>query len=122
MQLAQRLDLIAEPQTIKMAKLGRELRAKGVNITDLSLGEPDFCTPEHICNAATEAMANCYTKYTPVAGLPELRDAICEKLKRDNNLEYSREEIIVSTGAKQALANAILSIINPGDEVIIPTP
>jgi aspartate aminotransferase len=122
MQLAQRLDRIAEPQTIKMAKLGRELRAKGINIIDLSLGEPDFCTPEHICNAATEAMAECYTKYTPVAGFPELRDAICEKLKRDNNLEYKREEIIVSTGAKQALANAILSLINPGDEVIIPTP
>lgn len=122
MQLAQRLDLIAEPQTIKMAKLGRELRAKGINIIDLSLGEPDFCTPEHICNAATEAMANCYTKYTPVAGLPELRDMICQKLKRDNNLDYTREEVIVSTGAKQALANAILSLINPGDEVIIPTP
>jgi aspartate aminotransferase len=122
MQLAQRLDRIAEPQTIKMAKLGRELRAKGINIIDLSLGEPDFCTPEHICNAATEAMAECYTKYTPVAGFPELRDAICEKLKRDNNLEYKREEIIVSTGAKQALANAILSLINSGDEVIIPTP
>ncbi|RYE25221.1 MAG: pyridoxal phosphate-dependent aminotransferase [Sphingobacteriales bacterium] len=122
MQLAQRLDRISEPQTIKMAKLGRELKAKGANIIDLSLGEPDFCTPKHICDAATEAMDNCYTKYTPVAGLPELRDAICEKLKRDNNLEYKREEIIVSTGAKQVLANAILSLINPGDEVIIPTP
>ena len=105
-----------------MAKLGRELRAKGANIIDLSLGEPDFVTPEHICKAATEAMANGYTKYTPVAGLPELREAISEKLKRDNNLDYKPEEIMVSTGAKQSLANAILCLINPGDEVIIPTP
>ena len=122
MQLAQRLDRIKEPQTIKMAKLGRELRAQGAQIIDLSLGEPDFNTPEHICNAATEAMNCGFTKYTPVVGIPELRQAISAKLKRDNNLDYAPEEIIVSTGAKQSLANAILSIINPGDEVIIPTP
>lgn len=122
MQLAKRLDRISEPQTIKMAKLGRELRAQGINIIDLSLGEPDFVTPKHICDAATDAMAKGYTKYPPVAGIPELREAICQKLKRDNNLDYKPEEIIVSTGAKQALANAILSLINPGDEVIIPTP
>lgn len=122
MQLAQRLDRISEPQTIKMAKLSRELKSQGISIVDLSLGEPDFCTPQHICDAATEAMANCYTKYTPVVGLPELREAICQKLKRDNNLDYSIDEIIVSTGAKQSLANVILSLINEGDEVIIPTP
>ena len=122
MELAHRLDRVKEPQTIKMAKLGRELRAKGANIIDLSLGEPDFVTPEHICKAATKAMANGYTKYTPVAGLPELREAISEKLKRDNNLDYKPEEIMVSTGAKQSLANAILCLINAGDEVIIPTP
>ncbi len=122
MQLAQRLNRIAEPQTIKMAKLSRELRAKGIDIIDLSLGEPDFATPEFIDDAATLAMEQGYTKYPPVAGYPELRDAISKKLKRDNDLEYSADEIIVSTGAKQSLANAILSIINPGDEVIIPTP
>lgn len=122
MQLAQRLNRVAEPQTIKMAKLGRELKAKGINIIDLSIGEPDFCTPEHICDAATQAMADCYTKYTPVLGYPELRSAISEKLKRDNGLEYAIDEIIVSTGAKQSLANAILSLIDTGDEVIIPTP
>lgn len=122
MQLADRLNLVSEPQTIKMAKLGRELRAKGINIIDLSLGEPDFRTPEHICNAAIQAMAEGYFKYTPVAGFLELREAICHKLKRDNNLDYKPEEIIVSTGAKQSLANAILSIVNPDDEVIIPTP
>ncbi|MBS1779765.1 MAG: pyridoxal phosphate-dependent aminotransferase [Bacteroidetes bacterium] len=122
MQLAQRLNRIAEPQTIKMAKLSRELRAKGIDIIDLSLGEPDFATPEFIDDAATLAMEQGYTKYPPVAGYPELREAISKKLKRDNDLEYSADEIIVSTGAKQSLANAILSIINPGDEVIIPTP
>ena len=122
MELAKRLDRVQEPQTIKMAKLGRALRAQGANIIDLSLGEPDFITPEHICRAASEAMQQGYTKYTPVAGLPELREAICKKLKRDNDLDYKPEEIIVSTGAKQSLANTILSLINPGDEVIIPTP
>lgn len=122
MQLAQRLDRVSEPQTIKMAKLGRELRAQGINIIDLSLGEPDFRTPDHICKAAMQAMDEGYFKYTPVAGYPELRAAICEKLKRDNGLEYSPEEVIVSTGAKQSLANVILSVVDPGDEVIIPTP
>lgn len=105
-----------------MAKLGRELRAKGIDIIDLSLGEPDFITPKHICDAATEAMAEGYTKYTPVAGYAELREAIVTKLKQENNLDYSADQVIVSTGAKQALANAILSIINPGDEALIPTP
>ena len=122
MELAHRLDRIQEPQTIKMAKLGRELRAQGAQIIDLSLGEPDFNTPEHIRDAACEAMSAGYTKYTPVMGFPELRQSICGKVKRDNGLDYSPEEVIVSTGAKQSLANAILSLINPGDEVIIPTP
>lgn len=122
MELAKRLDRISEPQTIRMAKLSRELKAQGHNIIDLSLGEPDFRTPKHICDAAAVAMAEGYTKYTPVVGYPELREAICAKLKRDNNLEYGIDEVIVSTGAKQCLANAVLSLINPGDEVVIPTP
>ncbi|MES2703595.1 MAG: pyridoxal phosphate-dependent aminotransferase [Bacteroidota bacterium] len=122
MQLAQRISSISEPQTIKMAKLGRELKAKGINIVDLSLGEPDFKTPEHICEAAVKAMEDGYTKYTPVAGYPELLEAISGKLKRDNNLDYAANEIMVSTGAKQSLANAILALVDPGDEVIIPTP
>ncbi|HEY1031115.1 MAG TPA: pyridoxal phosphate-dependent aminotransferase [Flavipsychrobacter sp.] len=122
MQLAKRLDRISEPQTIKMAKLGRELRAQGCDLIDLSLGEPDFSTPAFICQAAIEAMNEGYTKYTPVVGYPELRKAISEKLKRDNGLDYAIDEIIVSTGAKQSLANAVLSLVNPGDEVIIPTP
>lgn len=122
MQLSKRLDRVSEPQTIKMAKLGRELRAKGIDIIDLSLGEPDFTTPKHICDAATQAMADGYTKYTPVAGYPELREAISQKLKRDNGLDYPIDQIIASTGAKQSLANIILSVIDPGDEVLIPTP
>ncbi len=122
MQLAQRLNRVAEPQTIKMAKLSRELKAQGINIIDLSLGEPDFRTPQHICDAAVRAMDEGYTKYTPVVGYLELREAICTKLKRDNGLEYTPDEIIVSTGAKQSLANTILSLVDPGDEVLIPTP
>jgi aspartate aminotransferase len=105
-----------------MAKLSRELKAKGVSLVDLSLGEPDFPTPVHIRDAAKAAMDEGFTKYPPVAGFPELRQAIVTKLKRDNNLEYAQENIMVSTGAKQVLANAILSLVSPGDEAIIPTP
>lgn len=122
MQLAQRLNSVTEPQTIKMAKLSRELKAKGINIVDLSLGEPDFKTPEFICAAATKAMNDGYTKYPPVCGFPELLEAISLKLKRDNNLDYAPNEIIVSTGAKQSLYNAIMCLVDPGDEVLIPTP
>jgi len=122
MQLAQRLTSITEPQTIKMAKLSRELKAKGINIIDLSLGEPDFRTPEPICLAATKAMNDGFTKYPPVAGFPDLLEAISMKLKRDNNLDYAANEIIVSTGAKQSLYNAVMCLVDPGDEVIIPAP
>lgn len=122
MHLAQRLDRISEPQTIKMAKLSRELKAQGKDIIDLSLGEPDFRTPDHIGTAAIQAIEKGYTKYTPVAGIPELRQAICGKLMRDNGLVYAPEQILVSTGAKQSLANAVLAIVDPGDEAIIPTP
>jgi len=122
MKFSNRLSRISEPQTIKMAKLTRALKAEGANIVDLSLGEPDFATPQHIVLAATKAMEDGFTKYTPVAGIPDLRNAIVEKLKRDNNLQYATENILVSTGAKQSLANVILCMIDKGDEVIIPTP
>jgi aspartate aminotransferase len=122
MNFSNRLSRISEPQTIKMAKLTRALKSEGVNIVDLSLGEPDFATPQHIVLAATKAMEDGFTKYTPVAGIPDLRNAIVEKLKRDNNLHYATENILVSTGAKQSLANVILCMIDKGDEVIIPTP
>ena len=105
-----------------MAKMSRELKAKGINIVDLSLGEPDFRTPAHINEAAINAINEGYSKYPPVAGFPELLDAISVKLKRDNNLNYAPNQIIVSTGAKQSIYNAVTTIVDPGDEVIIPTP
>jgi len=122
MQLSSILQRFNEPETLKMAKLGRELRAKGIDVIDLSLGEPDFDTPEHIKQAAKKAIDDNFSHYTPVAGYLDLREAVCFKLKRDNDLEYKPENIIVSTGAKQSLANAILSIVDDNQEVIIPTP
>lgn len=120
--LSSLLERFSEPETLKMAKLGRELRAKGIDIVDLSLGEPDFDTPQHIKDAAIKAINDNWSHYTPVAGYQDLREAVCHKLKRDNNLEYKPENIVVSTGAKQCLANAILAIVDEEDEVIIPTP
>src|SRR5438046_1750392 len=122
MQLSSLLDRFAEPETLKMAKLGRELRAKGVDVIDLSLGEPDFDTPQHIKDAAIKAINDNWSHYTPVPGFPDLREAVCSKLKRDNNLDYKPENIVSSTGAKQSLANAILALADEGEEVIIPTP
>ncbi|WP_199269784.1 pyridoxal phosphate-dependent aminotransferase [Mucilaginibacter lacusdianchii] len=120
--LSDRINNLSESQTIKMAKLGRELAAKGVDVISLSFGEPDFHTPEHIKEAAKQAMDDNFTYYTPVAGYPELRKAIAKKLKDENGLDYDFSEIVVSTGAKQAIANAVLCLVNPGEEVIIPTP
>ncbi|MBL0359206.1 MAG: pyridoxal phosphate-dependent aminotransferase [Chitinophagaceae bacterium] len=122
MQLSSLLDRFAEPETLKMAKLGRELRAKGVDVIDLSLGEPDFDTPQHIKDAAIKAINDNWSHYTPVPGFLDLREAVCTKLKRDNNLDYKPENIVTSTGAKQSLANVILALADEGEEVIIPTP
>lgn len=102
--------------------MGRELAAKGVDVISLSFGEPDFHTPEHIKEAAKKAMDDNFTYYTPVSGYPELRKSIAAKLKNENGLDYDFSQIVVSTGAKQAIANAVLCLVNPGDEVIIPTP
>jgi aspartate aminotransferase len=122
MQLSSLLNRFNEPETLKMAKLGRELRAQGIDVIDLSLGEPDFDTPQHIKEAAIKAINDNWSHYTPVAGFADLREAVCTKLKRDNGLEYLPENIVTSTGAKQSLANAILALVDEGDEVIIPTP
>ncbi len=122
MQLSSILNRFSEPETLKMAKLGRELRAKGVDVIDLSLGEPDFDTPQHIKDAAKKAIDDNWSHYTPVSGYPDLREAICTKFKRDNRLSYKPENIVVSTGAKQSLANVILALVDEGEEVIIPTP
>ena len=122
MKLSSLLSRFSEPETLKMAKLGRELRAKGVDVIDLSLGEPDFDTPTHIKDSAKKAVDDNYSHYTPVPGYVDLREAVCVKLKRDNNLDYKPENIVVSTGAKQSLANIILATVDVGDEVIIPAP
>jgi aspartate aminotransferase len=122
MQFSSLLERFNEPETLKMAKLGRELRANGVDVIDLSLGEPDFDTPEHIKQAAIKAIHDNWSHYTPVPGFLDLREAVCTKFKRDNNLDYKPENIVTSTGAKQSLANAILALVDEGEEVIIPTP
>lgn len=122
MELSSLLQRFSEPETLRMAKLGREMRAKGLDITDLSLGEPDFDTPPHIKEAAKKAIDDNWSHYTPVSGFLDLREAVCHKFQRDNHLHYTPENIVVSTGAKQSLANAILSIVDTGDEVLIPTP
>lgn len=121
-QLSERLKAMEESATLAMARLSRSLRAEGKDIVSLSLGEPDFHTPQFIKDAAIKAIEENYTTYTPVAGYDDLREKIAHKLLRDNGLQYSKDQIVVSTGAKQAIANAVLSIINPGDEVIIPAP
>jgi len=122
MRLSSRLDLFNEPETLKMAKLGRELRAQGVDVIDLSLGEPDFDTPTHIKESLKRAVDENWSHYPPVAGYPELREAVCHKLRRDNGLDYRPENILVSTGAKQSLANVVMAVVDKGDEVVIPTP
>lgn len=120
--LSQRVLALSESETLKMARMARELRAQGHDVISLSLGEPDFDTPEHIKDAAYEALKNGYTKYTPVAGLPELTAAICEKFKRDNQLEFRPEQIVVSNGAKQSVYNLCQALLNPGDEAILFAP
>ena len=121
-KLSDRIINLAESQTLAMAKKSRDLQAQGKDIISLSIGEPDFNTPQFIKDAAKRAIDNNITRYTPVAGFLELRKAISEKFKRDNGLNYSAEQIVVSTGAKQSLANIILCLVNPGEEVIVPIP
>ncbi|CAN5143801.1 pyridoxal phosphate-dependent aminotransferase [soil metagenome] len=120
--LSDRIANLHESATIKMAQMGRELKAQGKDIISLSLGEPDFVTPKHICEAAKTAIDQGFTFYTAVPGTIELRKAIADKFKRDNGLEYSPEQIVVSTGAKQSLINVVLCLVNPGEEVIVPAP
>jgi aspartate aminotransferase len=120
--LSDRVNRISESQTIAMARKSRELKAQGVDIISLSLGEPDFPTPQVIKDAAKKAIEDNFSYYTHVSGYLELREAICKKFKRDNGLDYTPEQIVVSTGAKQSIANAVLCLVNPGDEVIIPAP
>jgi len=121
-KVADRLNNIEESQTIAMSKLCRELQEQGHDVINLSLGEPDFITPDNIRNAGKKAIDEGFTHYTPISGFQDLRKAICEKFKRENKLVYTPEQIVVSTGAKQSIANVVLSIVNPGDEVVVPKP
>ncbi|MFP4292226.1 MAG: pyridoxal phosphate-dependent aminotransferase [Cyclobacteriaceae bacterium] len=122
-QLSERIKAMEESATIAMAQKARELKSQGIDVISLSLGEPDFKTPEHICQAAKEAIdEGKYFTYTPVPGYLDLRQAIAEKLKNENQLDYSPEQIVVSTGAKQSIANVMMCLLNPGDEVIVYAP
>ncbi len=116
------IKVLSQSATLAMAQKIAEFKAKGIDIINFSVGEPDFNTPDHIKKAAEKAINENWTKYTPVPGLMSLREAICGKLQRENGLSYSPQEILVSNGAKQSVCNAILSLVSPGDEVVIPSP
>lgn len=121
-QVSVRIASLAESETLAMSQKSNELKAKGIDVINLSVGEPDFNTPEHIKDAAKKAIDDNFSFYTPVGGYLSLRKAICKKLKRENNLDYTPAQIVCSNGAKQSVCNTLLSVVNPGDEVIIPTP
>ncbi|MCB0476174.1 MAG: pyridoxal phosphate-dependent aminotransferase, partial [Flavobacteriaceae bacterium] len=121
-QLSDRINSLPVSETLAMAAKARELRGEGKNIIGLSLGEPDFNTPDFIKEAAIQAIEENYNSYTPVDGYLELRQAICRKFKRDNKLDYTPDQIVVSTGAKQSIANVAMVLLNPGDEVLLPAP
>ena len=120
--LSQRVLALSESETLKMARMARELRAQGHDVISLSLGEPDFDTPDHIKEAAYQALKDSYTKYTPVAGLPDLTKAISEKFKRDNNLDYAPDQIVVINGAKHSVYILCQVLLDPGDEAILFSP
>ena len=121
-QLSDRLNRLAPSATLAMSQKSSEMKAQGIDGINMSVGEPDFNTPDHIKNAAKEAVDNNYSRYSPVPGYADLRKAIAAKLKRENNLEYNINEILVSNGAKQSVCNTVMALVNDGDEVIIPTP
>lgn len=120
--ISHRVNSLAASQTLAMSQKSQELRAKGIDVINLSVGEPDFATPHHIKEAAKQAIDDNFSFYSPVPGYLSLREAICKKLRTENGLEFRPSQIVVGNGAKQALCNVILSTVNPGDEVIIPTP
>jgi aspartate aminotransferase len=120
--ISNRINQLSESQTIAMSQRSTELKAQGKDIINLSVGQPDFHTPDHIKEAAIQAINDNYTSYPPVPGYKDLRETIAQKLKRDNNLDYTFDQVIVSAGAKHSLANSILAIVNKGDEVIVPAP
>ena len=121
-RLSDRINALAPSATLAMSQKSSELRAQGVDVINLSVGEPDFFTPDHIKAAAKQAIDDNFSFYSPVPGYLSLRQAVCEKLRRENGLEYTPDQIVIGNGAKHELCNAIMALINPGDEVIIPTP
>ena len=121
-QVSDRLAALAPSQTLAMSQKSSELKAQGVDVINLSVGEPDFNTPQHIKDAAKKAIDDNFSHYSPVPGYLDLRQAICAKLKNENGLDFTPEQIVVSNGAKQSICNTILSLVNPGDEVILPAP
>ncbi|NDW08907.1 pyridoxal phosphate-dependent aminotransferase [Dysgonomonas sp. 520] len=122
LQVSDRIANLSASETLAMSQKSTELKAQGIDVINLSVGEPDFNTPQHIKDAAKKAIDDNFSFYTPVPGYLSLRKAICEKLKKENNLEYKPEQIVCSGGAKQSVCNALMCIVNPGDEVIIPAP
>ena len=120
--ISDRVNRLSESATIAMSRKARDLKSQGIDIISLSLGEPDFTTPDFIKDAGKEGIDKNFSKYMPVNGYQDLREAISNKFKRDNGIDYSAEQIVVSTGAKQSIANVVLSLINPGDEVVVPAP
>lgn len=121
-ELSNRINSLPISATLAMAAKARELKKQGINVIGLSLGEPDFNTPEFIKKAAIQAVEDNYNSYTPVDGYAELKEAICEKFQRDNNITYTPDQVVVSTGAKQSIANVCMVLLNPGDEVLLPAP
>ena len=121
-QLSDRLNRLAPSATLAMSQRSGEMKAQGINVINMSVGEPDFMTPDHVKEAGKKAIDDNFSKYSPVPGYLSLRKAIANKLKRENNLNYSASEVIVGTGGKQGVCNTILALVNPGDEVIIPAP
>ena len=121
-QLSDRLNSLSPSATLAMSQKSAELKAQGVDVINLSVGEPDFNTPDHIKEAAKKAIDDNFSRYSPVPGYPALRNAIVEKLKKENGLDYTVAQISCANGAKQSVCNAILVLVNPGDEVIVPAP
>ena len=121
-QLSDRLNRLAPSETLAMSQKSSEMKAQGIDVINMSVGEPDFMTPDHVKEAGKKAIDDNFSKYSPVPGYPVLREAIVKKLKQENHLDYAVSEIVVGTGGKQGVCNAILALVNPGDEVIIPAP
>ena len=121
-RISERVQALSPSATLAMSQKSAELRASGVDVINMSVGEPDFDTPDFIKEAAKRAIDDNFSRYTPVAGYASLRKAICDKLSRENHIDFSPEQIVVGNGAKQELCNAVLALVNPGDEVVIPTP